>query len=75
MVDVTLETSGLGSETDVFPTPVHHNRRYNGYLSKPYAEYTPGQQLQIESHRLKFLKDCKSCKRPHLRFELRVPLH
>ena len=58
-------TTSVESTTVATPATVnHHASRNTGYLSKPYAEYTTSQKLQIELHRLKFLKDCKTCKRP-----------
>ena len=62
MADTTQLTSSIGSTTDATHVSVQHNGpRSTGYLPKPYAEYTTSQKLQIELHRLKFLKDCKTC--------------
>ena len=48
-----------------YPPSVNNTTRTrNGYLSKSFAEYAPSQQVKIELYRLKFLMDCKSCKRP-----------
>ena len=65
MADATQLTMNVESTTEATPAPVNNvPRNYKGYLSKTYAEYTSSQKLQIELYRLKFLKDCKSCKRP-----------
>ena len=66
MADETLLVMDVGSTTEEFPPSVNNDatRNYKGYLSKPYAEYAPSQQLKIELYRMKFLKDCKACKRP-----------
>ena len=66
MADTTLLTMDVGSTTEDIPTSVQDNttRFLHGYLSKPYADYSPSQKLKIELHRLKFLKDTASCKRP-----------
>ena len=65
MADVIQLAVNVESSTDAIPASVHQaTRTYKGYLSKPYAEYCSSQKLQIEFHRLKFLKECKSCKRP-----------
>ena len=58
-------TTTMESTTVATPASVHHQvPRVTGYLSKTYAEHTSSQKLQIELRRLKFLKDCKTCKRP-----------
>ena len=55
----------IGSTTEDLPPSVNVEQRNNyGYLSKPYAEYCSSQKYKIELHRLKFLKDTTSCKRP-----------
>ena len=65
MADSTQSTMDLGSTTDDIPPSVNNEQRVsNGYLSKPYADYAPSQKYKIELHRLKFLKDTTSCKRP-----------
>ena len=65
MADTTQVTMNVQSTPEATHAPVDNlPRNNNGYLSKPYAEYTSSQKLQIELNRLKFLKDCKSCKRP-----------
>ena len=37
---------------------------YGSYLHQHFAEYTESQRLEIEKARLRFLKTCRSCKRP-----------
>ena len=65
MADMAQLAENVESSTDAIPASVNQaTRNYTGYLSKPYAEYCSSQKLQIEFHRLKFLKECKSCKRP-----------
>ena len=65
MADTTQSTMNLGSTTEDIPPSVNNETRVsNGYLSKPYADYAPSQKYKIELHRLKFLKDATSCKRP-----------
>ena len=58
--------SNVRSETEEYPMPSVHqsysDRR--SYLTKPYADYTTCQKLEIEKSTLKFLKACKMCKRP-----------
>ena len=65
MADITPLTENIESTADTIPVSANQTpRTYNGYLSKPYAEYCSSQKLKIELYRLKFLRDCKSCKRP-----------
>ena len=66
MADVTHLTTDVASMTEEIPSSVQpaETRNRKGYLSKPYADYCSSQKLQIELFRLKFLKDCKTCKRP-----------
>ena len=66
MADTTLLTMDVGSTVEELPPSAnnHTTRFYNGYLFKAYAEYAPSQKLKIELYRLKFLIDCRACKRP-----------
>ena len=49
---------------DVGNSQSHMHRNSNGYLSKPFADYLPYQQLQILKCRLNFLRRCRPLKRP-----------
>ena len=66
MADTTCLTLDMGGTLEELPPSANnYTTRYNnGYLSKAYAEYAPSQQLKIELYRLKFLVDCRTCKRP-----------
>ena len=54
------------SETEEYPQPpVQQNYSdKRSYLTKPYADYTLCQKLEIEKATQKFLKACVKCKRP-----------
>ena len=59
--------NSVRSETE--GTPIHPSVQQpyidkGSYLSKPYADYSYCQKLQIEKQRLQFLKACKRNKRP-----------
>ena len=56
--------SSMRSETEDNPRSTVQYIEKGSYLSKPYADYTVSQKLEIEKSRLKFLKDCKKLKRP-----------
>ena len=44
--------------------PAMQNHITNGFLSKPYGDYSVSEQLQIQKLRLKFLRRCLELKRP-----------
>ena len=65
MADSTHLNMDLASRTEDTPPSVQSVTRIStGYLSKPYADYSSYQKLQIELYRFKFLKNCRACKRP-----------
>ena len=66
MADTTQLMVNIASTTEDIPSSLQPpaTRKYKGYLSNSYADYCSSQKLQIELFRLKFLKDCKTCKRP-----------
>ena len=65
MADTTQTVMDVRSMAEeIQPSANNQQRTCQGYLSKPYADYTPSQKYKIELYRLKFLKDTSSCKRP-----------
>ena len=71
MADDTIESDEIETMVEVLPTSAIEERNVNGYLSKPYGEYGICEKLEIEIHRLTFLKNCLVLKRPPPSFRIK----